>query len=220
MRHRLSAAALVLAVCASAAAPPAHAGPPLLGAYVPGGVAPLEARLGRKLDIDNHFAKFFWTSLGDEAADIAAGRTPMLSWSAGTGSGGCVLLADVTAGQYDPPLRAQAATIRALGGTVWLRLFYEMTDSPAEACANPTRSGPIFIAAWQHVVSLFRAAGAANAKWAWAPGEPAYAKNIELNYWPGGSFVDVVGEDHYWKTAADWPAVWSVCAVAQSLGKP
>jgi beta-mannanase len=144
----------------------------------------------------------------------------MKSWSAGLYGVSCVLLSDVTAGKYDAQLKAQAAFVKAVPGAIGLRLFYEMTDSQSEACANPTKSGPVFIAAWQHVVGVFRAAGATNAKWVWAPGRPAYDNNKELTFYPGSAWVDVVGEDVYNMTTAPEPFAAAVCTVGPSLGKP
>lgn len=202
-----------------------------IGAYVdPAGkqgeaaVTAFETSLGEKLAIDNHYSSFGWSNLAIEPWDIAGGRIPMLSWSAGDGNGGCALYSDIVAGKYDTQLASQASAVKALTGTIWLRLFYEMTDSPSETCANPTKSGPLFIQAWQHVVGVFRAAGVTNAKWVWAPGEPAYFGNIELNFYPGSPWVDIVGEDMYNKTPNAEPFLdgmtSNVCSVAAQLGKP
>ena len=47
-----------------------------------------------------------------------------------------------------------------------------------------------YIAAWQHVVGRFRAAGATNVVWVWAP-------HVAYEYWnlyyPGDAFVDWIG---------------------------
>jgi mannan endo-1,4-beta-mannosidase len=53
------------------------------------------------------------------------------------------------------------------------------------------------VAAWRHVVTVFREAGARNVKWAWImnvqfPG----SENIRL-LWPGEEFVDILGIDGY-----------------------
>ena len=53
------------------------------------------------------------------------------------------------------------------------------------------------IAAWRHVVTIFREAGARNVKWAWImnvqfPG----SENIRI-LWPGEDFVDILGIDGY-----------------------
>jgi hypothetical protein len=231
MRTRATAVAALFAACsAPCLATPSIAASIAVGAYAdpagPGNanqkaVTTFETSLGQKLAVDNTYSGFNWAgTLVREQWDIASGRMPMKSWSAGLYGVSCVLLTDVTAGKYDAQLKAQAALVKALPGAVWLRLFYEMTDSSAEICANPTASGPVFIAAWQHVVSIFRSAGATNAKWVWAPGQPAYTHSKELTFYPGSTWVDVVGEDVYNKTTTAEPFAAAVCTVGPSLGKP
>jgi len=231
MHTRAALAAALLAACSAAClATPSKAAAIAVGAYAdpagPGNatqkaVTTFETSLGQKLAVDNAYSSFNWIgSLTREKWDIAAGRMPMKSWSAGLYGVSCVLLSDVIAGKYDAQLKAQAALVKALPGGIWLRLFYEMTDSQSEHCANPTKSGPVFIAAWQHVVGIFRAGGATNAKWVWAPGQPAYLNNKELAFYPGSAWVDVVGEDVYNTTNTAEPFAAAVCTVGPTLGKP
>jgi hypothetical protein len=233
MRTRAALTAVLLAACSVACLVTPSTAAPGIGAFADptGGagnaseqqVTALEASLGQQLAVDNTYSSFNWTgALARQKWDIANGRMPMKSWSAAIYGVSCVLLTDVTAGKYDAQLKAQAALVKALPGNIWLRPFYEMTDTPAEACANPTRSGPIFIAAWQHLVGVFRAAGVTNAKWVWSPGQPAYFEKIALNYYPGSAWVDVVGEDVYNHTLGPMPfeAAGGVCTVGPTLGKP
>ena len=53
-----------------------------------------------------------------------------------------------------------------------------------------------YVAAWRHVVSVFRGEGAANVKWVWSPnvdnGDYPFAR-----YFPGDSWVDYVALDGY-----------------------
>jgi len=231
MRTRAALTTLLLACSGACLATPSTA-LPWIGAYAdpagPGSaneqaVTTFEASLGQTLTIDNTYSGFNWVdNLKREKWDIAGGRMPMKSWTAGLYGVSCVLLTDVTAGKYDAQLTAQATVIKSFAGQMWLRLFYEMTDSPAEKCANPTLSGPVFIAAWQHVVGLFRTVGVTNVIWVWAPGQPAYYKNIELNYYPGDAWVNVVAEDvyNYKQTPEGFDVAPGVCSVGPSLGKP
>ena len=47
---------------------------------------------------------------------------------------------------------------------------------------------------WKHVVDRFRAAGATNVKWVWAPGhkayEKAYEKDISRMFYAGNAYMD------------------------------
>jgi mannan endo-1,4-beta-mannosidase len=61
-----------------------------------------------------------------------------------------------------------------------------------------------FVAAWRHVVSLFRANGATNVTWIWNPGADAAGTVVNLSAWyPGASYVTWVGLDGYFLHAAD-----------------
>jgi hypothetical protein len=232
MRTRAALTAVLLAACSVACLATPSAAAPALGAYAdPAGgghanetaVTTFETSLGHTLSVDNTYSSFAWTGpMTRQIWDISTGRMPMKSWSPGAFGVSCVLFTDVTAGKYDAQLKAQAALVKALPGFIWLRLFYEMTDTPSETCANPTKSGPVYIAAWQHVVGLFRAAGVTNVKWVWAPGQPAYFENIELNFYPGSAWVDVVGEDvyNYKNTPIPFEAAGGVCTVGPTLHKP
>jgi mannan endo-1,4-beta-mannosidase len=229
MPSHFSPAAFVLAGCLGiCSATASSAAPILVGAFVdpnglstPATVLQFEASLGATLGVDHNYSRFNWSGeLNREQWDITGGRIPLKSWSPTVLGASCVLLTDVTAGVYDAQLKAQAAQVKALTGTLWMRLFYEMTDNQAERCANPARSGAVYIAAWQHIVGLFRAAGATNVKWVWAPGENAYAKGAEMAYYPGSSWVDIVGEDNYNKTPYPVPFAATVCTVGPQLGKP
>jgi hypothetical protein len=59
---------------------------------------------------------------------------------------------------------------------------------------------PVFRAAWRHIVTVFRTAGARNVTWLWTvnimdSNPPIPAPNP---WWPGGSYVNWVGIDGYY----------------------
>jgi hypothetical protein len=67
-----------------------------------------------------------------------------------------------------------------------------------------THTSPIvFVAAWRHIVTVFRHAGARNVSWMWTVnvietgGIPSPAV-----WWPGRSYVDWVGLDGYYYRAS------------------
>ncbi len=68
--------------------------------------------------------------------------------------------------------------------------------------------GREFVAAWQHMVHVFRTAGATNVRWVWCPIalEQRYRAPEDWRaYYPGDRFVDWVGMDGYnWGTARSW----------------
>jgi len=178
------------------------------------------------LGIDNDYKSFAWPNLTRAANDVLYGFSPMISWSPSTGATTCVSLVGVRDGLYDSSVLApNLALLESLpsSATVYVRLFYEMTDSQAEQCANPTGSSSVYQEAFQHVVDYFRAnltSGAPNIVWVFAPGEPAFVKGTWSNYYPGSDYVDIIGEDLYNRTDSQLPFPGEVCQDAAGYSKP
>jgi Glycosyl hydrolase family 26 len=110
-----------------------------------------------------------------------------------------VSVAAIAAGKYDSYLRSYAAAVKAFRGRVILSFGHEMNGN-WYSWANRHTSPAAFVAAWQHIVTVFRRQGAANATWLWTVnvidrhmGVPSPAP-----WWPGSSYVDWVGIDGYY----------------------
>lgn len=137
-----------------------------------------------------------------------AGSTNMialdLDWADGPGAR---LLERIAAGEADARLRSIAAALAGLGVPVLLEPGWEMNGDwsyPWQGAANGAdESAPaLYIAAWRHVVELFRAEGARNVLWVFSPnvgnpvagaGRGAAHWNWYANYYPGDGWVDYVG---------------------------
>ncbi len=192
----------------------------LLGAYVdPDGqwtnnetaleeAADYEALVNHKLDINQHY--YSWTNTfpsGLEQADLAAGRTPLVSW-------GGTDLDQILSGAHDDQIRARADGMAALGEPVFLRWCWEMNGNWGSCDGfhnnDPgTKSGPAeFVAAWRHIHGIFQQRGATNVIWVWAPNNksiPDDPWNHWSSYYPGDAHVDWVGIDGYnWGEARSW----------------
>jgi mannan endo-1,4-beta-mannosidase len=114
----------------------------------------------------------------------------------------------IAAGRYDAYLRSYARAVRAFGQRVVLSFGHEMNGN-WYSWANGHTPAAVFVAAWRHVVTVFRAAGARNVTWLWTVniiskriGVPSPAR-----WWPGKAYVNWVGVDGYylqrsWKFAA------------------
>ncbi len=65
-------------------------------------------------------------------------------------------------------------------------------------------SPAVFVAAWRHIVKLFRALGANNVTWLWTVNIVNHAHGGSgsipnpAQWWPGGSYVVRVGIDGYY----------------------
>jgi mannan endo-1,4-beta-mannosidase len=115
---------------------------------------------------------------------------------------GGVSLASIAAGGSDAYLRSYAAAVVAFGHPVILSFGHEMNGtwySWGEGRTPPAT----FVAAWRHVVRVFRAAGAHNVTWLWAVNSIAGAASSLSQWWPGAAWVDWVGIDGYYFRATD-----------------
>ena len=75
-------------------------------------------------------------------------------------------VAAITAGTYDDYLRSYADSVRDFGHAVVIGFGHEM-NGPWYSWGYRHVPPPTFIAAWRHIVTLFRAEGADNVTWLW-----------------------------------------------------
>jgi Glycosyl hydrolase family 26 len=113
-----------------------------------------------------------------------------------------VTLASIAAGGADAYLRSYAAAAVAFGHPVILSFGHEMNGNWYSWGYGHT-SPATFVAAWRHVVRVFRAAGAANVTWLWTVNSIEGASSSLTQWWPGAAWVDWVGIDGYYFQAAD-----------------
>ena len=170
-------------------------------------LAQLEQELGSRVAIASSFrgAGDLFPS-GEQLQDAASGHTLLVAWDLGSGADS--RFATWTSGAHDDYLRAEARTARAFGSDVYLRPWAEMNGdwSPFQPTADGSRPAggtpQEFIAAWRHVVGLFRSEGATNVKWVFNPTTDTYAQTTDVRtVFPGADVVDVLGLDGYnWGT--------------------
>lgn len=144
-----------------------------------------------------------------------------------TAQNGGVTTKDIAAGKLDGYIRQYAQGLKAYAGPVLIRLFggefngsWWYGQSPL---ANPNLTPADFVAAWERVVNIFRAVGAANVSFAWIPNvyPPTPATWVDSNiaaYYPGDSYVDWAGADIYDNVPMSW--LDSVYAFALAHAKP
>jgi len=110
-----------------------------------------------------------------------------------------ISLATIAAGQYDTYLRHYASEVKAFRGQVILSFGHEMNGN-WYSWANLHSSAGDFVAAWRHLVRVFRAVGARNATWLWTVNviDPNNSIPDPAPWWPGGSYVNWVGIDGYY----------------------
>jgi hypothetical protein len=110
-----------------------------------------------------------------------------------------VSVAAIAAGKFDPYLSEYAEAVRVYGHPVILSFGHEMNAwwySWGYRHTDPAT----FTAAWRHIVTLFRAARAANVTWMWTVNVINAVGRIRdpAPWWPGSSYVDWIGLDGYY----------------------
>ncbi len=106
------------------------------------------------------------------------------------------LLSEIAAGKWDRYFRQFARDARGFRRPVYYRFGYEMNGGWFPWGKKPRE----FIAAWRHVHALFQEERAKNVVWVFSPnvlwGDHRFDEHI-LAYYPGFSYVDIVGLDGY-----------------------
>lgn len=115
---------------------------------------------------------------------------------------GTLTLAQVAAGSSDPYLERLATQIRDFGHPVMLSFAHEMNGDWYPWGAGHATPGQ-FIAAWRHVVQVFRGQGAANVTWVWTVNDVVASSLPLRQWWPGSQWVNWVGIDGYFYYPSD-----------------
>jgi hypothetical protein len=192
---------------------------------VPAALDAFEAQVGRRPRVVMWYLSFGTAFPLATVQTIAArGQLPMISWMPDQVNS---TNADIIAGTQNTYIDAFATAVKNYGGTVYIRLGFEMNGSWFQWGDSN------FIGMWCHVQDRFRAIGVPNAVWVWAPNVDGAGLASFASRFPGVSRVDVLGLDGYnWGAPAptghtnDWRTFADVFAdsVAQlrtlALGKP
>jgi membrane-bound metal-dependent hydrolase YbcI (DUF457 family) len=124
-----------------------------------------------------------------ELHEIASrGAVPMVGWEPWDEEGHGYRLSAIAKGHFDAYIWRSAREAREWGGPILLT------------------TGPRFVAAWRHMVRIFRRAGATNVSWVWCP----YVNNGDLpfmDFYPGNKWVDWLALDGFnWGAPIAWQA--------------
>lgn len=220
IRRTAAIAVLLLSAALFGAVAPASAAPIKLGVYdaSQGEVgAPEDARVldsyaamvGRKPDIVMDYSNVTDPLLTEtEISNLSErGETPMVTWQLyQSGWGGATISLDaIAAGSYDNYLRSAANLAKSMPfNEILIRFAHEMNGNWYGWSGNPGA----YVAAWRHVVTIFREAGATNVRWVWSPNVD-YGSYPFAGYFPGDSWVDYVALDGYnWGTAGIGANKW------------
>lgn len=173
-----------------------------IGAYVnlagqpaAASVAQRERAMGRPYDLEVTY--YNWKDPFPDAgeAQLAAnGTIPLMTWY---GPIPKTSLAQINSGENDAWIIRQAEAIKAFGHPLLLRLLPEMNGNWYGYADRPAQ----FVRAWRHVHDLFERAGTTNVAWVWCPNVTPATWD---GYYPGNSYVDVIGVDGFANVRYTW----------------
>lgn len=139
-------------------------------------------------------------------ADVASanGSTLLVTWMANGYN-----LDQINAGDADAYLRQYASDVKAYGKTIWLRPLHEANANWYSWGVSTTGAGNTnakCIAAWKHIVQIFRDSAVTNVQWVWTTNATSEGSGTSImGTYPGDDWVDYNSIDGYnWGTAQSW----------------
>lgn len=154
-----------------------------------------ESQIGRTLAIDHQFYK--WNQAiptAQESADVTDGRIPFVAWTAKRTDGTAVPWASIASGAEDAWITSRADAVKSFGAPMFISFHAEPYDESLKGWGTPSD----FIAAWRHIVSVFRERGVANVSWVQVMTSWDYAVAGRMDQWyVGDSWTDWLAADPY-----------------------
>jgi hypothetical protein len=161
------------------------------------GVTQFAEASGTKPDIAMYYSGWFVPfprSFANTAADN--GAVPLVQMDPDN-----ISIAAIASGNYDGYLSAYAEAVRAYHHPVILSFGHEMNGDWFSWGYKKTPAAT-FVAAWRHIVKLFRALGAQNVTWLWTVNIVNDTQRGKIPrpspWWPGSAYVNWVGIDGYY----------------------
>jgi hypothetical protein len=108
----------------------------------------------------------------------------------------------IAAGDYDIYLRAYANSVRLFGHQVVIG-FGNGMNAPWYPWGYSRTPASTFVAAWQHIVTLFRSQGADNVTWLWTIQADEPVTGPLQSWWPGAQYVTWVGINGFYTRPSD-----------------
>jgi mannan endo-1,4-beta-mannosidase len=175
-----------------------------LGVYVPGvpdtyaPVAAFKKNSGVSPNVILYYSGWHEPFKATFAAEVSKnGAVPLIQMDPKN-----ISLTAIASGKYDSYISTFAEAVHAYKRPVILSFGHEMNGTWYSWSYKHT-SPTAFVAAWRHIVTLFRVAGAQNVTWLWTVNVIDDAANIPSpsKWWPGNSYVTWVGIDGYYATS-------------------
>lgn len=113
-----------------------------------------------------------------------------------------VPVSKIAAGDYDAYLRSFAESVRRFGHPVVIGFGHEM-NANWYSWGYGNLPPATFVAAWQHIVTLFRSAEVSNVTWLWTIQADEQGTGPIAAWWPGAKYVTWIGIDGYYYDSSD-----------------
>jgi hypothetical protein len=199
-----------------------------LGVYTPTaprtytGVTAFRNATGTRPDVVMYYSGWYQSFPAAFARKVASeGAVPLVQMDPEN-----ISVEAIASGHYDGYLTSYAEAVRHYHDPVIVSFGHEM-NGDWYSWGYKRTSPATFIAAWRHIVSLFRAAGARNVTWLWTVNiidDPHYGKiPSPARWWPGGTYVTWVGIDgYYYHPSTVFSSLFgpTIAAVRQITGAP
>jgi beta-mannanase len=143
---------------------------------------------------------------------VSKGSMPLITWQPGTTGANKTPTSQsplklVVAGAYDKYFTTWATAAKAYPHTILVRIMHEMNGSWYAWGYGVNGNTPAqFVAAFQHVVNIFRQVGASNVQFVWCVSSQGHKEIPIQQFYPGDNYVDWVGMDGYNRAAVGNPA--------------
>jgi Glycosyl hydrolase family 26 len=169
-------------------------GPP--GTYQP--VADFTKVAGRQPNLVGYYSGWWEPFQASFAAVVRShGAVTVVQWDPTD-----VSVPMIAAGGYDRYLRSFAESVRDFGHPVIIGFGHEMNADWYSWGYRHVQPGA-FVAAWRHIVTLFRDQGADNVTWMWTLQADEQGTGPIASWWPGAQYVTWVGIDGYYYRPSD-----------------
>jgi mannan endo-1,4-beta-mannosidase len=170
-----------------------------LGVYEPGapdsysGVEQFAHAVGRQPNLVSYYSGWgekFQKSFAETAASHGATTIVQIDPTS-------ISLAKIAAGKYDSYLIPFADNVAAFKHSVVISFGHEMNGF-WETWGYTRVPAPTFVAAWRHIVDVFRQQGAHNVTWLWQVNSSSSQTGPVRDWWPGSKYVNWVGVSGYY----------------------
>ena len=154
---------------------------------------------------------------------LISGRIPFINWHSSTASGNVISWGSIARGEQDPWVIGRADAFIAFGSPAYLTFHHEPEDNVGRF-GSPSD----YVAAFRHIVDVFRAEGVTNVAFVWTMTALAFVHGSAESFYPGDDAVDIVAADGYnWapgQPGANWKPFQDVFSDANGFaiahGKP